>query len=63
MDSRMGTVEVVTPLSAGQMIGVQKSMKKSSNSVPPFRPIPPAQERYTISKSPPRAVSGKLLQR
>ncbi|XP_018564973.1 uncharacterized protein LOC108906243 [Anoplophora glabripennis] len=45
-------VQVVTPLASGS---VQSSKKKSPSStppvIPPFKPIPPADERPTISKS------------
>ncbi|XP_072402078.1 uncharacterized protein mtg isoform X1 [Diabrotica undecimpunctata] len=54
-DSRIGvgSVEVVTPLAMGE---VSKS-KKSSIVVPPFRPIPPAEERFSGNKAP-TAVQG-----
>ncbi|CAG9855491.1 unnamed protein product [Phyllotreta striolata] len=51
LDSRMGTVDVVTPTSAGQMMGLPKSVKRTSGAVPPFKPIPPAEERYTAGHS------------
>uniref|UniRef100_A0A6P7FT19 Uncharacterized protein LOC114330741 n=1 Tax=Diabrotica virgifera virgifera TaxID=50390 RepID=A0A6P7FT19_DIAVI len=55
-DSRIGvgSVEVVTPLAMGE---VSKS-KKSSIVVPPFRPIPPADERFSGQKEAPTAVQG-----
>lgn len=52
-DNLSNSVAVVTPLSTGTM-PMKKSISSSSGSVPPFKPIPPADERPTIiSKSNP----------
>ncbi|XP_057659857.1 uncharacterized protein LOC130896068 isoform X1 [Diorhabda carinulata] len=52
-DARMGPADVVTPSSLGA------ASKKSSIAVPPFKPIPPSDDRY-VAKQPPSIVSGKL---
>lgn len=53
LDAEENTVDVVTPLASGAVQPPMKKFKSSSSPVvPPFKPIPPAEERPTvISKS------------
>lgn len=52
-DARMGPADLVTPSSLGAV------SKKSDIVVPPFKPIPPADDTY-VAKKPPSIVTEKL---